>query len=264
MISIKLLYKGFKLYGAKNKDLGSSILEYTKKNEHDKNKKCIYENISWFGDLDQAKHYETKETKIFSWVAIRDILLVRTNRSNERFFKNLFLTNHTINLTPCLQIDNKLLHTFLDKNKQFNHPYLTMDNNEKAWYEFAFAFGYMTVEQQYKFLQLLYTLLSNKIIIINMRNGKSISTKVYTKMKYYSLYPFNKQNKYNRLSFYDIDKTCLTNLCLLLKANKKFANIDGVYQKDTTSFWFPNLVVYKMNIQEYILFAPHDCLSLIN
>lgn len=263
MISIKLLNKGFKLYGAKNKDFGSSILLYTKKNEEDNKKKCIYENISWFGDLEQAKHYETKDTKIFSWIAIKDILLVRTNRSNERFFKDLFLTNQTIELIPTLQLNNKLLQTYQNKKKSFNHPYLSMTNNQKAWYEFAFAFGYMTVEQQYHFLQLLYILLSNKILVMNMRNGKSISTKVYTKMKYYSLYPFNKQNKYNRLSFYDIDKTCLTNLCLLLKSNNKLANIDGVYQKDASSFWFPNLVVYKMNIQEYILFAPHDDLFLI-
>jgi hypothetical protein len=263
MISLKLLHKDYKLYGAKNKNIGLFILEYTKKNEQNKKKKCIYENISWFGDLDQAKHYETKDTKIFTWIALKQIILVRTNRSNERFFKELFLTNNNIELSPCLQINKTLLEIFLKENP-LNHPYLSLNNNEKAWYEFAFAFGYMRVEEQYKFLQLLYTLLYNKIIIINMRNGKSISTKVYGKIKYYSLYPFKKQDKYNRLSFYDIDKTCLTNLCLLLKANKKLSKIDGVYQKDTSSFWFPNLVIYKMNIQEYILFSPHECLSLLN
>jgi hypothetical protein len=27
------------------------------------------------------------------------------------------------------------------------------------------------------------------------------------------------------------------------------ANINGVYQPDASSFWFPNLLVYKMNIE---------------
>ena len=39
--------------------------------------------------------------------------------------------------------------------------------------------------------------------------------------------------------------------------NKKTYKISGVYQKNDTSFWFPDLIVYKMNIQEYILFNPH-------
>ena len=264
MISVKMLDKGFKLYGAKNKDLGSTILTYTKNNEQLKKNKCVYENISWFGDLNQAKHYETKDTKIFSWTVNTNTTLVRSNTVNEYFFRDLFLSNEKVELIPALQLNKKLLEPFLKaKDKRFNHPYLFMDNNQKAWIEFAFAFGYLTLEQQYNFLKLLYNLLSNKIIIINMRNGESILNKVYAKMKYYSLYILPKQKKYNRLSFYHIDKTCLTNLCLLLKSYNKFATIDGVYQKDASSFWFPNLVFYKMNIQEYILFSPHDCLTLI-
>ena len=264
MISIKLLQKGYNLYGAKNIEIGPNILNYTKKNENEsdnKNKKCIYENISWFGDLDQAKHYETKNTKIFNWKTIKNIELVRTNRSNDAFFKKLFISSK-IELTPVLKIQNNLLIEFL-KTNNYNHPYFLMNNNEKAWYVFAFAFGYITIQEQYEFLELLYILLKNNIIEMNTRDGKSISTKVYTKMKYYSLYPFTKQKKYNRISFYEIDKYSLTNLCLLLKSNKKCKHIAGVYQKDSSSFWFPNLIVYKMNIQEFILFSPHDCLELI-
>ena len=46
------------------------------------------------------------------------------------------------------------------------------------------------------------------------------------------------------------------NLCKIVY-NKKDYKIDGVYQKNDTSFWFPNLIVYKMDIEEYILFNPH-------
>jgi hypothetical protein len=65
-----------------------------------------------------------------------------------------------------------------------------------------------------------------------------------------------KKEKYNRLSFYFFDKYAIMNLCKLVY-NKKEYKIHGVYQKNDTSFWFTDLVVYKMNIQEYILFNPH-------
>ena len=45
------------------------------------------------------------------------------------------------------------------------------------------------------------------------------------------------------------------NFCRLV--NNKTYNIHGVYQKNDTSFWFPNTIFYKMNIEEYILFNPH-------
>jgi len=40
--------------------------------------------------------------------------------------------------------------------------------------------------------------------------------------------------------------------------HNKSLNISGVYQKNDTSFWFPDFIVYKMDIQEYILFNPQD------
>jgi hypothetical protein len=46
------------------------------------------------------------------------------------------------------------------------------------------------------------------------------------------------------------------NLCKIV--NNKTYNISGVYQKNNKSFWYPDLIVYKMDIQEYILFDPQD------
>ena len=54
---------------------------------------------------------------------------------------------------------------------------------------------------------------------------------------------------------YYFDKYAIMNLCKIVYHNKDY-NISGVYQKNTKSFWFPDLLVYKMNIQEYILFNP--------
>jgi hypothetical protein len=65
---------------------------------------------------------------------------------------------------------------------------------------------------------------------------------------------------YNRLSFYNLDKHAIMNLCKVVP--KKY-NINGVYQKNDTSFWFPDFVIYKMNIQEYILFNPPHNLKFV-
>jgi len=59
---------------------------------------------------------------------------------------------------------------------------------------------------------------------------------------------------YNRLSIYLFDKYALNNLCKIIPSHFK---ISGVLQENTKSFWFPDLIVYKMNIKEYVLYNPH-------
>ena len=51
------------------------------------------------------------------------------------------------------------------------------------------------------------------------------------------------------------------NLCKIVY-NKY--DISGVYQRNEDSFWFPDFILYIMNIQEYILFNPHKHLTYIN
>jgi glycosyltransferase involved in cell wall biosynthesis len=100
-------------------------------------------------------------------------------------------------------------------------------------------------------------LIENEIIDIKMRAGGSIIKKLKIKIGYYSVASLlGKKDKFNRLSFYDFDKHAIMNLCKLVN-NRKY-NISGVYQKNDTSFWFPDFIVYKMDIQEYILFDPQD------
>ena len=131
-----------------------------------------------------------------------------------------------------------------------------MNTNQCAYYEFCFVFGYLTIQEQYQFILLLKYLLEKKIIVMNTRDGKSILNKLFIKLHYYQLsHLFANKTKYNRLSFYDLDRHAVLNVCKLVKAKKK--NIAGLYQENTKSFWFPNLLIYKMNIEETILFHPH-------
>ena len=49
-----------------------------------------------------------------------------------------------------------------------------------------------------------------------------------------------------------MDKYAIMNLCKIVPKE-----ISGVFQPNINSFWFPNFIIYKMNIEETILFNPH-------
>ena len=245
----KILKIGYSLYASK-KYRGNKILEYSKKEELKSKNKCLLDNSSWFGNLEIAKSYKTKNTHIYKWKIKKITKLFTINHKNEFFLKNIF-ANKNIKLTPSIKLSQKQIKTM-----NYNHPYLQMTNNEKAYFEFCFAFGYITLEEQYKFMKLIKYLINNKFIEINTREGKSIIRKINMKINYYHLSKFfTKKEKYNRLSFYLFDKHAIMNFCRLVN-NKKY-NISGVYQKNDKSFWFPDFIIYKMNIKEYILFNPH-------
>jgi len=248
--SLKILPKGYPLYASKQYK-GDTILEYNKSEEMKYNDKCLMQNSSWFGDLDVAKNYRTKDTHIYRWNIKTPTNLLKTDIKNKSFVENIF-KNTKQSLEPTIKIPKDQI-----KNIKYNHPYLEMSQNERALYEFNFCFGYLTVTEQYKFMKLIKYLLENKIIDLKTRQGDSILKKIKIKIYYYKVGSlFGKKELYNRLSFYDFDKHAIMNLCKIVN-NSKF-KIDGVYQKNDTSFWFPDLVVYKMNIQEYILFDPQD------
>jgi len=248
--SLKILKVGYPLYASKKHE-GDKLLEYKMNAENKSKDHCLLDNSSWFGDLDVAKSYKTSDTQIYKWKIKTPTYLLNINKENEAFIDDLF-NNSKIKLTPTIN-----LTTVQIKKIDYEHKYINMNPNEKALYEFKFAFGYITVKEQYEFLKLVSYLIKNDFIKLDTRDGKSILKKLDFKINYYKLsHLLLKKEKYNRLSFYLFDKYAIMNFCKLVY-NKKNYKISGVYQKNDTSFWFPNLVVYKMNIQEYILFNPH-------
>jgi len=248
--NLNILKVGFPLFGAKSIS-GDKLLEYTKEQEMKTHDSCLLLNSSWFGDYAVAKSYKTSSNKIYRWKIKVKTNLVITNEKNEKFFDSLF-TNTTAKLVPTIIFTKEQMEKI-----KYTHPYLQMSDNEKAFFEFKFAFGYITLQEQYEFLKLIEYLLSNKIIVMETRDKSSILTKLRQKILYYNTNVFFKRKpKYNRLSFYYFDKYAVMNLCKSLNAKK--INISGIYQKNDTSFWFPNFVLYKMNIKEYILFNPQN------
>lgn len=252
---IRTLNKDYPIYAAKNFD-GETILKYTKQQENKSKEKCLYSNISWFGDLKQAKIYKTSNSKIYKWLIKKTTKLLVMNKTNDKYFEYYFKLFKgdlvtTINLTKnqLLEAIEKLKETDID------FSYLNMSQNEKAYFEFAFAYGYITVDKQYEFMRLVKFLIQNKIIDIKKRDGTSIINKINMKINYYFLVnKLNRHKKYNRLSLYSFDKNALINLCTIIPNTY---NIDGVFQPNTKSFWFPDLKIYKMDISEYVLYNPH-------
>jgi hypothetical protein len=248
----RLLKIGFPLYASKKYE-GDKLLEYKRDAENKTGDHCLLDNSSWFGDLDVAKSYKTPDTHIYKFEMKRDTKLLKINRENEKFLENIF-KNTKKQLTPTINLTSEQL-----KKIKFEHPYLNMTDNEKAYYEFCFAFGYISVEEQYEFLNLVKYLIENKFIKMETREGSSIISKVNIKINYYrvnSIFP--KKQKLNRISIYLFDKYAIMNLCRIIRNNYA---ISGVYQKNDTSFWFPDFIIYKMNTQEYILFNPHKNLN---
>jgi hypothetical protein len=254
--SLKILKKGYHLYASKQYE-GSAILEYNKSEELKYNDKCLMQNSSWFGDLNVAKSYKTNDSNIYRWITKKITNLLNINIKNEEYINNIF-KNTTIELIPTISLNKELLNKI-----KYENPYLLMNTNEKALYEFKFCFGFITVNEQYEFMKFLKYLIENKFIDIKRRDGKSILSKLNLKISYYQVASlFGKKEKLNRISFYDFDKHAIMNLCKIV--NNTNHKISGVYQKNDSSFWFPNLVVYKMDIQEYILFNPQDNLKYDN
>ena len=253
--SLKILPIGYSLFAAKSVD-GQALLDYTKSIEQKHSENCVLENSNWFGDYDVAKIYKTSSNKIYKWNIKVKTQLLKINKENENFFNYIF-KNSTVVLTPTIQLTKDQVKKI--ENMEYRNPYLYMTNNEKAFYEFKFAFGYITLKEQYDFLKFVEFLIYHKFIKLDSREGKNVINKLRLKLLYYNTNVFFKRKeKYNRLSIYQFDKYSIMNLCSLVS---KQYNITGVYQKNDTSFWFPDFIVYRMNIKEFILFNPHHNLT---
>lgn len=240
-MSLCIIEKDRFLYGSKSYT-ATEIINFTKKSKN----KCDKNNSSWFGTYDASKRYETYTNKIRQWKVHKSIKLLCINKQNENYFKDLFLKTRK-KLIPLIDI-------ILSKDI-YDHPYINeMTIKERCLYEFNFAFGYITITEQYKFIQLLVFLIEKKYITIFSRSKDSILPKIKLRIFYYHLNFFkNKNVKYNRYSIYEIDKIVIQNIC-------KLVNDNGIYQENAYSFWYPGFFV---NIEEFILFRPQQHLTPI-
>ena len=263
IVDLLILKENYPLYASK-KFPGNEILEYARKSEKESKDHCLLDNSSWFGNYDVAKSYKTKETKLYKFKFKRETNLIKITKHNETFFENIF-TKTKIDLTPTLNFDENKISKIKNKLEKTNPEipsfFLSLSNNQKALFEFKFAFGYLSLKEQYDFLKLVEFLLKNNFVKIHTRENDSIIKKIELKITYYkAMTLLHKKENQNRLSFYLFDKYAVSNLCRCLP--KKY-NVSGIYHPNIDSFWFPNLILYKMNIEEFILFNPYKNLFYV-
>lgn len=259
--SLKILPKNYLIYASK-KISGDKILKYTKEQETKYKDSCLFSNVSWFSDYEMAKEYSTKETNINKWKIIKNTKLLRINEYNQYFVENMFRKYSSDNLEISIIINSKEINKIknLSEKNDINYDYINLSQKEKALYEFKFAYGYISLKEQYEFMRFIQFLIKNKFTDIKRREGKSIINKLTLKMYYYNLFNLlSKKEKYHRLSFYIFDKNAITNLCKIIP---KYYEISGVFQPNTKSFWYPDIILNKIkNIKEYVLFNPHHNLE---
>lgn len=255
---LKMLKKGTSIYAAKEYK-GDKILTYTKKNAEKEKSPCILNNMSWFSKLDRAKLYKNNTHKIYQWTIIAPTPLLPINKSNRKFFEYIF-THSVSKLEPYIELTDQIM-----KKIKYEHPYLLMSTNERAYYEFKFAYGYMPIHEQYNFLMLIKYLLKENIVHLQTRGKNSILPKVIARILYYTLNDdinniTTSKHRMNRLSIYNFDRRANTNICTLLK-EYNYTDISGTYVPPTTSFWHIINFVTNDNLEEYVLFNPHKNLE---
>jgi len=143
-------------------------------------------NSSWFGDLNVAKSYKTKDNHIYRWKTMNKTNLFKINSDNEKFINDIF-SQTNIKLTPTISIKKSKMSKI-----KYDHPYLKMTLNEQSLFEFNFCFGFMSVKEQYEFMKFMKYLIENKITDIKRRDGKSILDKLKIKINYYKVTSFIK------------------------------------------------------------------------
>lgn len=251
--TIKELDPGFVLYASKKKKHGLKILDYTRKNKEKHKTHCIYNNITWFTpSLVEAKKYKKSEYGVYKWDVVNKTKLIKITGQNYEFFKNLFI-NTKYDIKPFINIESRQISKI-----EYDHPFLKMNNNEQAFYEFEFIFGYISLKNQYEFVLFIKYLVENKFIELLSRYNTSLIVKIYRFILNYNVNKISKREGMNRITLYPIVKNCILNLCTML--NNK--NIDGIYQPNINSFWYPKVIPeYSYSIEEYILFSPHSNLG---
>lgn len=252
---------------------GDTILEHAEKQEEKTHDHCLKDNITWLSNFTVAKIYKNESNHLYKWKVNKPTELVKTTPKNEAFFEQVF-RNATHELKPFLKSSSKV-HKVHKVHKE--HKYFKMTPNEKALYEFKFVFGYLTLEEQYEFLSLLNEV--HKNVQNEVQNKNLNQTAILAAITYYRIQNLSSKilksnnstpkQKYNRISFYELDKHVANNLCKALQTTSqpthpKLQKIEGIYQSyKLKSFWYPSFLKYSKNLEEYILFNPQHELSYV-
>jgi hypothetical protein len=253
---LRVLPKGFPLYAAKDSTLGPKILDYTRDNHLRTGKMCLLDNLTWFADLEQAKQYNKKKgSSIFQWKTKDSIKLVSISPENKTYFNRIFHDTLESNFNTLIIDPSKI------PEEHLSHPYVSMKSKEQALFLFQFAFGYLPLYDQATFIKFLYDLIQKGAVELLGRKGGSILPGLKTFIDYYRTGDKKHRNyPLNRISFYEIDRMAVLNLCMLSDIDQ----LEGIFVPQQNSFWFSNTEKEEtMDLLEYALFRPYEKLTFV-
>ena len=252
--SLKYLRIGYPLYAAKKHE-GDKLLEYKRKMELKTGDHCLLDNSSWFGDLNVAKSYKKNDTHIYKWKIKTPTNLLKITHNNETFINQIF-KNTRIKLVPNISLSNSQKSLI-----KYTHPYINMTDNQKALYEFQFAFGYITIKEQFEFLKLVEYLIKHSFIKIDTREGNSIVKKLRFKINYYkisSIIPKNIKRLYIGVKIEDSNSNYITNNMI------ENSTIKTVCYNCNIKFEQYLYVKFKSGTETYRLYRINNIIEIIN
>jgi hypothetical protein len=220
-------------------------------------------SICWFGSKSKAEYYNKKGTTVYEYKTIKPInLFVVNNYVNFETFKTLLDRVDDIDLKKFKVLTVRDIHECKDTDKFCKYSYLTMSKKERILFEYKFAFGLTTIEDQLIFAKLFLKLQEFKVIpkIDKMMDGKGDQPEIYYKLGRTFLSGVNmfltessKKRTGHRFSIYSIDMNVIQNLCMLISDK-----LQGYVYGHIPSVWHRGM----NDTSEIAIFNPVSCLKI--
>lgn len=215
--------------------------------------------IPWFAlNYKKAQYYQEtlKNSMVYQYTITNPVKLFLVNNvTNASIFEQLLRdTKENIQVITDLRVED------LDKKIQshFTHyKYMHLTTRQRAYYEYAFAFGFLQKKEQFTFLKLTLKLQEYGIIQkqTNIQGNNPFASKyIYRaarlalQTKINILGDKKGEQYWHRYSLYSVDKNVVHNMCMLLFP----FGINGYIYLHVPSDWHSKM----MDTTEIALFDP--------
>jgi len=222
------------------------------------------QSIAWFAGKNKAEYYKRKNTIIHQYKVKKPaFIFVANNYNNYNFLKNILSTFEDVDSLRCiteLTIDDIPSEI---RGKFLKYDYLTMSKKQRVLFEYCFAFGLISLKEQFMFFKLMLKL--QEYNIISRLNTMMSLTKeeihpIFLRLFRQGLnildtfFPESSKeyNFGNRFSAYSIDINVVQNLCQLLPVN-----FNGYIYLHQPSFWHRKME----DTSEIAIFNPIEILE---
>jgi hypothetical protein len=229
MKNILILRKDTIIYKSISKPYDRESLFDYKLFKYKKYKQCNY--ISWFAlNYDKAEYYKkkSKTATVYEYDLKKNIKLLVTN--SERADLNLI---KSFKNKEMLRVIFDKTFNSIPKNirKHFEkYKYMKMTKSQKVAFEYNFAFGHITVQEQIDFIKLMlklqeYDLIEKPKKMHGIHTIFPTDHKLFIRLtrliglNLFKLFSKDKRLKNQRMSLYETDLNVIGNICLLYNYN---------------------------------------------